>query len=131
MVIIIAVVAAIAALVIIHSRDGMHVRALGSNDLTQSTAVSDYKDSRLHLYKNGTFTVEVICVGEKEFTGIGTYVKNGKDSYTFTYADVWFRVGSDFVRSGDTTYIDQSFTYEIKSGRIEFQSQNSQFFYFK
>jgi len=112
--------------------DGMKVRALGHYDHGK---ISEYTNSRLYLYSNGTFKVYIIHGNEESiFSGIGIYKKSGK-TYQFTYIDAWVRIddpaGVIFKRDDEDKYIDKMHTYNITSrSRIEFIDDNERRYYF-
>ena len=84
-----------------------------------SGSVSDYADSKLNLYENGTFSVAIIYKNEKHFTGIGTYTKEN-NSYRFVYYDATI---SGYVNSF-------GFTYQIRDNKITFVLQDGRTYIF-
>jgi len=140
----------IATISLTNKGGGMKLRQLPT-DIEMRT-VSDYKESRLHLYKNGTFAFEVIYKDFPEFTGLGYYTKSGK-RYTFTYIDMWRLTGNsgnyekdykrdetvlkngngdNFVSSknGDIYTVSVHYTKD-KKGRIEIKDPLHKAYYFK
>jgi len=151
LVIVIVAGAVIASILLTNKGGGMRLRQLPPDIEMRTTA--DYKESRLHLYKNGTFEVSVIYKEDyPEFTGIGYYTKSGK-RYTFTYIDMWRLTGNtnnyinDYkrdehvlkngngdnfvsIKKGDDYVVSVHYTTD-KKGRIEIKDPLHRAYYFK
>ena len=71
---------------------------------------SDFKNSELNIYENGTFDVQIIYKNDVHFVGLGTFTKKS-NSYVFFYIDS--------TRPG---YINAEHEYQIlKNDRIRFE----------
>ena len=82
---------------------------------------SDFKNSYINIYENGTFDVEIIYHDTKHFVGIGTYEKKDK-SYVFLYLDVYTPVGGELVQN--LGLINTTHEYEIvDKSKIRFELQ--------
>jgi len=88
-------------------------------------SVSDFSNSRMHLYGNGVFTVEIIYNDTPMLTGTGTWVRDG-NVYTFNYIDKWIRSGNQMIRLGQSTG-----TYNRVGQRIRFTDTHGNAFYFR
>jgi starvation-inducible outer membrane lipoprotein len=94
--------------------DGMRVVSL---PLNPSASVREYSQSRLYLYANGTFDIQVMRDEAVIFSGIGTREKvrvDGKDYWRFTYVDIWTVSGGTLQQSPQ--FIGGGYNYEIRSG---------------
>jgi len=98
--------------------------------------VNDFKDSRLYLNNNNTFTVQIIYKDKVEFVGVGTYKKE-KDNYTFYYYDLFY-MATDYthlVQCPDLFPEDPSKvweeTYPVKKGVIDLKDRNNKHYHFK
>ena len=80
--------------------------------------VSEFSNSRMHLFRNGTFTVEIIQGETPILSGVGTWLREG-GTYVFSYTDKWIRSGGNMVGIGSQIEI-----YNRVGQRIQFTAHN-------
>jgi hypothetical protein len=104
-----------------NNESGYRIVAL-PNFVTESP--SDFAQSRLNLYTNGTFDVEIIFFNQsdqraiKRFMGMGTYTRDG-NRYVFTYTDAHTLSGG--ILEHDAEFIKETQEYTIEGSRILFR----------
>ena len=122
------IVAAVTTTVVLTTRPNYQtLRRLAGNDIEQRR-VSDYRQSRLWLHPNGTFSFKVVYRGNNEFVGIGFYQKQG-NKYIFTYHDMYRMIGDLLQR--DTGNFKSVYTYNISRNQIEVRCPNNRLYYFR
>jgi hypothetical protein len=102
---------------------GMRVASVSTS---QSANVADYSQSRLFIYDNGTFDVEIVFKGDAQFSGIGTYVRTknaaGRDIYLVTYLHYWTQNGAT---------IETTTSFEIRDGGVRVVDHTGSAYLFK
>ena len=123
-----------------NSSSEYRIKSLIRGDLV-ITQVEDYSQSRLNLYGNNTFSIEIYDQDGQTFCATGTYEKK-TDYYLFTYIQCFAKIDDDMVTNPEvpefldiyggtgSTYRETIVKYSIKNGQLQFIDHLGLIYYF-